>query len=457
MTTNQPIFKYLQDMAQATRQTIHAFVQVMELLWQASPGYTLISVILYVIQGVIPPIQIWLLKVLIDRVTAAVQTSLSPDLSEWLWPAALILISKLMGMWTQSIAQTIDGLQEHQVVLYTQHLIFKKTSMLDIAFFENSGFYDRLVNARNEIWRLHTVPVLSLRILQQALALIFTSSLLMQLQPFTIAILLFTAIPYAILQSYFQTKQHDLVIGRIPAQRMVDYLGYRLLGIREAVKEIRIFGLEPLLLKRFIEFWRKRIAEQAHLVRKELWVTSFFSLLPAAGVAAVWAFAFARAATGDITVGTLVMAFQAADQIQTGFRHLFQQTGYLYGHTLYLTGLFEYLNLSSNAVEGALERISERYSVPHPIQQGFEFRNVSFHYPGSEVDVLKNVSFSLRLGKTIALVGENGAGKTTIVKLLARLYDPTEGTILLDGRDLREYDLESYQKQIGVIFQDFVH
>jgi ATP-binding cassette subfamily B protein len=156
-------------------------------------------------------------------------------------------------------------------------------------------------------------------------------------------------------------------------------------------------------------------------------------------------------------VGTLALAFQAADQAQARFKLFFQQAGYLYGQTLYLTRLFAYLDLSPGAVEGALKRAASTHPVPSSIQQGFEFRNVSFRYPGSEADVLKNVSFSLRPGETIALVGENGAGKTTLVKLLARLYDPTEGTILLDGRDLCEYDLDSYQKQLGVIFQDYIH
>ncbi len=457
MTATQPLLAYLRTTTQATRRTTRVLTQAIRLLWEASPTHTLLSGVLYAVQGIVPPVKIWLMKVLIDRIAASIQGASLTGWHDWLWPAALLLVSKLVEMWAQSASQAVSELLENQVVLRTQYLIFKKTAELDMAFFENAAFYDRLVNARNEIWRLHNVPFLSLSIVQQILALIFTLSLLMQLQPFAIVILFFTAVPYALLKSYFQTQQFNLAVGRIPAQRMVDYLGYRLLGVREAVKEIRIFGLEPILLQRFVDFWQERIEEQARLSRREVHVTSILALLPAAGVVSVWGYALAQAAVGTITIGTLALAFQAAEQAQAGFRLLFQQTGYLYGHTLYLTELFKLLSLSSASVQGAIEKASLAHPVPDPIKQGIEFRNVSFRYPGSETYVLKSVSFTLRPGETVALVGENGAGKTTAAKLLARLYDPTEGTILLDNRDLRDYDLESYQRQIGIIFQDFVH
>ena len=289
MTATQPLLAYLRTTTQATRRTTRVLTQAIRLLWEASPTHTLLSGVLYAVQGIVSPVKIWLMKVLIDRIAASIQGASLTGWHDWLWPAALLLVSKLVEMWAQSASQAVSELLENQVVLRTQYLIFKKTAELDMAFFENAAFYDRLVNARNEIWRLHNVPFLSLSIVQQILALIFTLSLLMQLQPFAIVILFFTAVPYALLKSYFQTQQFNLAVGRIPAQRMVDYLGYRLLGVREAVKEIRIFGLEPILLQRFVDFWQERIEEQARLSRREVRVTSILALLPAAGVVSVGA------------------------------------------------------------------------------------------------------------------------------------------------------------------------
>ncbi|MFZ4660386.1 MAG: ABC transporter ATP-binding protein [Caldilineaceae bacterium] len=174
---------------------------------------------------------------------------------------------------------------------------------------------------------------------------------------------------------------------------------------------------------------------------------------------AIWLYAIVQAVLARITIGELTLIIQAVERVRTDLGELFKRGGIFYENSIFVSALFQFLDLQPNAVEGALARpqpSTQQAPLPIPLKQGIEFRNVSFHYPGAERLVLQNVSFTLQPGSSVALVGDNGAGKTTLVKLLARFYDPTEGAILLDGRDLRDYDVAALQANIGVIFQDFV-
>jgi ATP-binding cassette subfamily B protein len=176
-------------------------------------------------------------------------------------------------------------------------------------------------------------------------------------------------------------------------------------------------------------------------------------------MAVIWAYAIMQAAFARITVGDLALVFQAATQVRNGLGILFRTLGMFYEHSLFMGNLYGFLELSPDAIDGALahpQPETSQHFVPRPIHQGVEFRHVSFRYPGTDRCVLRDLSFTIRPQTAVAIVGENGAGKTTLIKLLTRLYDPTEGVILLDGCDLRTYDLADLRSQIGVIFQDFV-
>ena len=255
---------------------------------------------------------------------------------------------------------------------------------------------------------------------------------------------------------HYAGKRFTLVGAMTGHQRMAEYLS-RLLGSREAVKEIRIFALHEELLRRFNTFWGLFERETFRLRFAQERFGFLLGLVAMMGTASIWAYAVVRAVGSHISVGTVALAFQAAQQARSGFSEMFGNLGLFYEHTIFAGTLFRFLDLDPRSVEGALAPSpASPAPVPDRLTQGIEFHNVSFRYPGSDQYVLKDISFAIRAGESVAVVGENGAGKTTVIKLLARFYDPAEGAIFLEGRDLREYDPEDLRRQTGVIFQDFV-
>jgi ATP-binding cassette subfamily B protein len=283
--------------------------------------------------------------------------------------------------------------------------------------------------------------------------------LLLQLHPLAIIVLLLSSAPQAIIGGHYANRLYGLNTGQAAARRMALYWA-ELLSSRDAIKEVRLFGLERYFLDRFHRFFRQHFNAEKKIHFYKEWTSMCLALLSLAGTAGIWVYAIIQAVQSRITIGDVALVLQAAEQARVRLESLFYEAGELYENSLFTTNLFHFLDLAPDAMEGALSR-SQDSSIPlicvaQPIQQGIEFRNVSFRYPGSDRYILKHFSCRLPARKTIALVGENGASKTTLVKLLVRFYDPTQGCILLDGKDLRDYDLDSLRQQMSIIFQDFV-
>jgi ATP-binding cassette subfamily B protein len=305
---------------------------------------------------------------------------------------------------------------------------------------------------------VRNLPFILIDTTAHLVSLVGTLALLARLHPLAIVVTLATAFPQLIAQARHSNLIFKLWTGRAPAERMVNYLS-DLLVEREAIKEVRLFGLQSLFLARFREYGRQFADETRKLVFSYERTNSLAVLFSVAGMALIWAFAIMQAALARITVGDLALVFQAAAQVQSGLSSLFRTLGMFYEHSLFMGNLYGFLELSPDAIDGALTHPQPgtvQHHVPRPIRQGVELCNVSFRYPETDRFVLHDVSFTIHPQTAVAIVGENGAGKTTLIKLLTRLYDPTEGVILLDGRDLRTYDLADLRSQIGVIFQDFV-
>jgi len=283
--------------------------------------------------------------------------------------------------------------------------------------------------------------------------------LLWHLHPLAVVVLIAATAPEVVVLGYYAQRHYRLLTRRASARRMAQYLS-DLLASRDSVKELRLFSLHGLLLKRFRHFIRLFIEDARQqrfsLGRAEL----LLGLLSMIGTALIWIYAVVQAVLKRITVGDVALAFQAAEQGRSALRGVFRSGALFYEDTLYACNLFTFLDLQRDGMEGALAPARESgkglLNVSQPIREGIEFCHVSFAYPRSKQYVLSDLSFLLRPGETVAVVGANGAGKTTLVKLLARLYDPTEGAILVDDKDLREYDPEEWWKHLGVIFQDFV-
>ena len=447
---------------QTIYQVIGLYPRVLKLVWKAAPLYTLFTVLLTIISSVVPPVQVWLSKVIIDRITEALQASAQGVPLNWytiLMPVGAIFLVWILGGACQSFSGGMKQLLGQKVQICGEYMVLRKAAQLDIAFYETPAFYDQMENARRDGYRIHNLAVLWLDAFGGFLSLGMMLWLLFRIHPVTVVVLLLTTVPQVLAGGYYAGRRFKLMGAHTPARRMAMYLS-DLLGSRNAVKEIRLFGLHEPLLERFHTFWLKYFSEIKGLRFSQERSGLLLGFISMSGTAAIWGYAVIQAVISQITIGDVALTFQAAEQSRNRLSQLFGTIGLFYEHSLFAGNFFGFLDLVPDSVEGALSRKKQMGDqpliVPRPTEEGIEFRNVSFRYPGSERLVLKNLSFIIRPGERVAIVGENGAGKTTLVKLLVRFYDPTEGTILLDDKDLKEYEVDDLRSQMGVIFQDFV-
>ena len=259
-----------------------------------------------------------------------------------------------------------------------------------------------------------------------------------------------TVLPSFLGETHFATLEYSLLYRYTPERRRLDYLRY--IGASdETAKEVQMFGLAPWLIQRFRLFSRKFYEENKRLSIRRSLVSTGLSIIGTAGYYSAYIIIVVRAVKGFLSLGSLTFLAGAFARSRDLIQRLLLGASGIYQQCLYLKDLFDFFEMKPAVVNPPAGR-----SVPAAIRKGFTFENVGFRYPGTESWAVRHVSFHLRPGERIAFVGENGAGKTTLTKLLARLYDPTEGRILLDDVDLREYDLGSVRQAISVIFQDFV-
>jgi ATP-binding cassette, subfamily B, bacterial len=272
----------------------------------------------------------------------------------------------------------------------------------------------------------------------------------MLFSPWLMLLLIAGVLPAFLGESHFAFLGYAKNFRQTPIRRQLDYL--RVLGgSKEAAKELKLFGLRQFLVDRFTRLSDQIYKEDVSLARRRLVAGSLLSVIGTAGYYGAYVFVIWRTVLGQLTIGSLTFLSGAILQASSNIQQIFSTLSGIADQALFLTDLIAFFEMRPT-----IRSKPNALPAPRPIQRGFEFRNVSFSYPGSPRLILNGLNFHLRPGERVALIGENGQGKTTIVKLLTRLYDPTEGQVLLDGVDLREYDLDDLYREIGVIFQDFM-
>ena len=449
---------------QEIRKIVVSVPRAFGLVWRAGPGLTAALLLINFLSAFFPVLTLWLTKLAIDRIALlADQAANGPPVElRPLW----VLIGGLGVVWLvhramDTLSNTLSGLLRFQVEVHTQTLIMRKCADLDIVFFENPKNLDILENAtRGAMMSAWTLVWMLFSLVRTIVTLGTFLVALVRLHWLAMAAVALTTAPQMLASSYFARRRWQMMTDRAEDSRLRFYLTW-LTSQRDPAKEVRVFGLSDYLIERF-RFYCQKFFKQERGLEGRREITNFcLGALGNVGAVGVWVYVALRAVARTITMGDVVFYTQAVSSCQGNLLSLFTQGGQLYEQTLFLGNLFALLDLKSVEIEGALrgpEGSSRRWGdLPAPVQvrQGIEFRNVSFRYPGSEKWVLRHVSFWMRPGESVALVGRNGAGKTTLVKLLVRLYDPTEGEILLDGRSLREYDLDGLRRFFAVIFQDY--
>jgi ATP-binding cassette subfamily B protein len=357
----------------------------------------------------------------------------------------------LVGSLTSQVRSLFDRILQSQLTNHVNSLIILKAISLDLQFFENPIFYDTLQNARRQadVSALNIVNS-TLQMVQQTITLVSLVILLVGFSPWLAIIVFVAAIPAFLSQSQYAERAFRAVSRRAPEARLLNYLEMLLTG-NEAVKEIKLFGLGKPLLARYQSLFTQFYLEDRAIAQRRTVAGIGWGLLGTLAYYGSYAWIVLRTVAGLNTLGDMTMFLSIFRQSQNSFRSLLDSLNRLYESNLFLDNLMTYLELQPKLATPAIS-----VTAPAPLRQGIEFKNVSFRYPGSEVDVLRDINLHIRPGERIALVGLNGAGKTTLIKLLTRLYDPTDGQVLLDGLDLRAYDLDSLHQRFGVIFQDFV-
>jgi ATP-binding cassette subfamily B protein len=321
---------------------------------------------------------------------------------------------------------------------------------LDLDQFEDAAFYDKLERARRQTLSRTVLMTQVLGQAQDIITMAFLSVGLIAFNPWLILLLVVAVIPAFLGESHFNERSYSLVHGWTPERRELDYL--RTTGASDdTAKEVKIFGLSGFLTDRF-----KQLSDQFYNANKKLVLRraawgSLFATLGSAGYYGAYVYIIYKTVTGHLTLGDLTFLSGSFMRLRGLLESILNRFSSIAEGALYLQDFFEFFELQPRIIPPQNVR-----TFPKPIKQGFTFDNVGFKYRNAEKWAIRNLNFTLKVGEKLALVGENGAGKTTLVKLLSRLYDPTEGKILLDGYDLREYDPLELRKEIGVIFQDFV-
>ncbi len=420
-----------------------------KLVWEAAPGVVIAELITRTIAGVLPLAMLWVTKYIIDSITNYTKhTAALPHYFWWLVILEFALAS--LGTILARGTDFCDTVLADKYARFISTKIMDHGSKLDLTSYEDPVFYDKMERARVQGTDRIVMIQATGRLFQQFVTTVSLAAAIIKFSPLLFLGLIVCVIPAFLGETHFAFLGYSLNFAQTTSKREMEYL--RILGgSKESAKELKLFGLGPFFVKRYAQISDALHDQNVSLAKGKLLVGAFLTLLGTAGYYGTYAYVIYRTILGALTIGTLVMLAGAISGASTNIQQLFTTFSQIADQALFMADLLEFF-----AMKPKVFSKPNALPVPRPISKGFEFRNVSFSYPGNSRRVLSDVNFKIRPSERIALVGENGEGKTTIVKLLSRLYDVTSGQILLDGVDIREYDLEDLWREIGVIFQDFV-
>lgn len=422
---------------------------VLKIVWDSGRLVVALGLIFRVVGALLPLGLLWITQLIIDAMNQSLQTHQPLRHGFWWLVVAEFSVAVFLSIFNR-VLDYLDSLLADKYMRHVSIEVMKHASNLDLIAYEDPVYYDRLERARVQATdRLGMIQSIG-RLVQQTSTAISMSIAIIAFSPWLILLLVAGVVPAFLGESHFAFLGYAKNFRQTPIKRQLDYL--RVVGgSKEAAKELKLFGLKDFFTGRFTELSNQIYGEDVALARRRLIATAFLSILATLGYYSAYAFVVWRTIRGGLTIGQFTLLAGAIASASLNIQQMFSTVASIADQALFLTDLLAFFKM-----EPTIKSKPNALPAPRPITGGFEFINVSFSYPGSPRRVLNGLNFHLHPGERVALIGENGQGKTTIVKLITRLYDPTEGQILLDGIDLREYSLEDLYRQIGVIFQDFM-
>jgi ATP-binding cassette subfamily B protein len=430
------------------------------MVWRTSRSLTVASLLLRLARALLPVITLYVGKLIIDDVVMLVQMPDKPGtLPEWIasgllnWLGFLLVaefglavIADILGR----VVSLIDSLLSERVSNASSVRLMQHAAKLDLEDFEDAEFQDQLERARRQTSGRMTLMGQLFSQAQDIVTVVSFAAGLIIYAPWLIVLLLLALVPAFLGEAHFNAQSYSLDYARTPERRELDYVRQTAASV-ETAKEVKIFGLNTFLIDRYVRLATDFYAANRRLALRRASWGGLFTAMGTIGYYLAYAYIVWRTLTGEFSIGDLTFLAGSFRRLRTLLEGLLASFSSTAGQALYLDDLFSFFEVKPEILSPDDPR-----PFPQPIRQGFVFEDVGFRYPGAGRWAVRHLSFTLNAGEVVALVGENGAGKTTLVKLLTRLYDPDEGRILLDGHDLREYDLDALRGNMGVIFQDFV-
>jgi ATP-binding cassette subfamily B protein len=446
------MFSSTTGQSRSWQQRVHALKNlppVLKLGWETGPGLISAGILLRLVAALVPVAMLWVGKLIIAGIMASVTHSGAEPSRMWL----LLGLEFLLALTGNVVWRAIDYFDVRLSDEFAREIslrIMGHASKLDLQSFEDPSFYDTLERARVQATDRTAMLKSVGQFFQQAVTFATMSAVVLAYSPLLLLISIASVVPSFLGESHFAFLGYELAHGLTPVRREMDYL--RVLGSsKESAKELRVFGLGAHLRNRFDQLASGLIRQTRRLAQRRLGWCFVLGIVGSVGYYATYTVLVFRALSGQISLPDLTLLAGAVAACTTQIQSLFSTFSSIADQTMFLGDLLDFF-----AVKPRIESRPFALPAPRPIRDGFEFRNVGFRYPGSPRMILNNLNFRIAAGERVALVGQNGQGKTTFVKLLSRLYDPTSGAIYLDGVDLRDYKVDELHREIGVIFQDFM-
>lgn len=432
---------------------IKILLKSLPLFWRAAPLYTFGILIIMPLQGLMPAASVWIAKKIVDETLIYFQQGGSDSVIMMLVTAWIVtvLISTALG----PIHVAFQGLLSDKLIAHVNLKIMRKSNSLpDLTYFENPDFYDDIQIIEQEAnWRPVNLIVFTANVARNIVTSISMLILLMNFSPIIAILIVLAIIPQTLVSFQLQKAAFDTLVWNSPESRKMKYYSSIMTNAQNA-KEIRLFGLGNYFISMYRKTFNTVHTSMKKVRFKQVNLSTLLSLFSVASAGFGFYWVIKGALRGQFSAGDILLFSQSILLAQQSVTAVIEEASLLYDTLLYMKKFFRFLSIKT---QFKIVPEHQALTIPNSYQSGIEFRNVSFSYPLSEKPVLKNMNLKINPGETVALVGENGAGKTTIVKLLSRLYEPTTGKITLEKNDINKYNLDDYRKLISVVFQDFVH